>query len=373
MTKILIADDEYHVLMLTEMVFKDIGMDVVTASDGDEAIEVALRERPDLIITDIIMPKKTGFEVCKAVRSHPDIAETPIIIISALGDEYNKLTGFEEGADDFVTKPFNIEELKARAKALLFRFRPKPEIVAPRERDMAEPVNIDTVSTGIGSLDEALYGGLPKGSNILVIGPVGSGKSTFARQFMVSGLQRSERCLFVALDDNPQQVRRIMDKDLKTTVTELESLCLLRFVDAYSWSTFSAPESERFALNGMLELNQLAGIISDASFELGQTVQSKLGGRRVVDSISSLLINFDLPSVQRFLSQIARTAISFGGVTTLFLMEEGTVPDQTLNNIKYLMDGVVEFGQNDGEFQVRASSMKWTPHINRWNRNPLTH
>lgn len=371
MTKILIADDEFHVLMLTEMVFKDIGMDVVTAADGDEAIEVALRERPDLIITDIIMPKKTGFEVCKAVRSHPEIAETPIIIISALGDEYNKLTGFEEGADDFVTKPFNIEELKARAKALLFRFSPKKPTTIHKEH--VESINIDSVSTGIGALDEALNGGFPKGSNILVIGSVGSGKSTFARQFIVNGLQRSERCLFVALDDNPQQVRRIMDKDLKTPISELESLCLLRFVDAYSWSTFTVPESERFALNGMLELNQLAGIVSDASFELGQTVQSKLGGRRVVDSISSLLINFDLPSVQRFLSQIARTAISFGGVTTLFLMEDGTVSDQTLNNIKYLMDGVVEFTQTDGDFQVRASSMKWTPFTNRWNRNPLSH
>jgi len=369
MTKILIADDEYHVLLLTEMVFKDIGMDVVTASDGEAAIEVAIREKPDLIITDIIMPKKTGFEVCKAVRSTPEIADTPIIIISALGDEYNKLTGFEEGADDFVTKPFNVEELKARAKALLLRFRNRREVPLSRE-EVFEPVAIDTVSTGVGGLDEALYGGFPKGSNILVIGPVGSGKSTFARQFIVRGLQRSERCLFVALDDNPHQIRSIMDRDLKNSIAEFETLGLVRFVDAYSWSTFSVPDTERFAVTGMLELNQVAGVISDASFELGQTIQSKLGGRRVIDSISSLLINFDLPSVQRFLSQIARTAISFGGVTTLFLVEDGTVSDQTLNNVKYLMDGVIEFSEVNGEFQVRASSMKWTQFLNRWNRNP---
>jgi CheY-like chemotaxis protein/KaiC/GvpD/RAD55 family RecA-like ATPase len=371
MPKILIADDEYHILLLTEMVFKDIGMDVVTAGDGESAIELAIKEKPDLIITDIIMPKKTGFEVCKAVRSNPDIANTPIIIISALGDEYNKLTGFEEGADDFVTKPFNVEELKARAKALLMRFRTRPEPTAARGIvEPADSVTVDTVSTGIGGLDEALGGGFPKGSNILMIGPVGAGKSTFSRQFMIQGLQRSERCLFVALDDNPQQIRSIMNRDLKTPIEELETLGLIRFVDAYSWSTFTPTGTERFALNGMLELNQLAGVISDASFDLGQTVQSKLGGRRIVDSISSLMINFDLPSVQRFLSQIARTAISFGGVTTLFLVEDGTVSDQTLNNIKYLMDGVVEFAEINGEFQVRASSMKWTQFSNRWNRNP---
>ncbi len=372
MPKILIADDEYHILLLTEMVFKDIGMDVVTASDGEAAIELAIKEKPDLIITDIIMPRKTGFEVCKAVRSTPDIADTPIIIISALGDEYNKLTGFEEGADDFVTKPFNVEELKARAKALLMRFRLRREVpVVPASAVVGEEdLALDTVSTGISALDDALGGGVPKGSNMLVIGPVGSGKSSFARQFILSGLQRAERTLFVALDDNPQQIRTMLNRDLKTPIEELETLGLVRFVDAYSWSMFTPSSAERFALNGMLELNQLAGVISDASFDLGQTIQSKLGGRRVVDSISSLLINFDLPSVQRFLGQIARTAIPFGGVTTLFLLEDGTVPDQTLNNIKYLMDGVLEFSEVNGEFQVRAASMKWTQFTNRWNRNP---
>ena len=117
----------------------------------------------------------------------------------------------------------------------------------------------------------------------------------------------------------------------------------LRFIDAYSWSSLSPPENEKFAITGSLELNQLSGIISDASFEIGQSIKDKKGGRRLIDSISSLFVNFELSTVQRFLNQIARTSMAFGGITTLFILEEGTVDSTTLNNIKYIMDGVIEF------------------------------
>jgi KaiC/GvpD/RAD55 family RecA-like ATPase len=99
---------------------------------------------------------------------------------------------------------------------------------------------------------------------------------------------------------------------------------------------------------------------------LGQSVQGKAGGRRVIDSISSLLVNFDLPSAQRFITQITRTAVAFGDVTTLFILEEGTVSEQVLNNIKYVMDGIIEFGEIDGVRSVRVQSMKWTAHSTQW-------
>lgn len=366
MTKILIADDEKPLLLLTQMVFKDAGLEVITADNGDDAIQKAFSEKPDIIITDVIMPYKTGFEVCKAVRSNPETADIPIIIISALGDEYNKLTGFEEGADDYVTKPFNTAELRARVKALLMRYEAKfkhPPLKPLQSPIIDKEINIEMIPTGIAQLDKCLYGGLPRGSNILVTGALGAGKSTFTRQFVSEGIRQRERSLFVALDDNPKQIRNSMATDI---VSEAESQGLVRFVDAYSWSSMLNPADERFAVTGVLELSHLAGIIGDASQELGQSIQHKVGGRRALDSISSLLIHFDLAQVQRFITQLARTALSFGGVTTLFVVEEGTVSEHVMNNIKYVMDGILEFKLENNQRFVRVGSMKWQQFDPTW-------
>ena len=368
MIKVLIADDEVNILMLTEMLFKDADMTVVTASNGEEAIELALKERPDLIISDVIMPKKTGHDVCKFIKSHNELRHTPIILLSAMGDEYNKLTGFAEGADDYVTKPFNVDELKARAKALLNRYKATTiPVASPSPELLFQDQQIPLIPTHIPALNTALNGGLPKGSNILLTGPLGTGKSFFSRQFIADGLSSSgERSLFVAIDDNPKHIRQHLAPLLTRPVKEYEDSKLIRFVDAYSWSTFQQPEDELFYISGMLELNHLSGVISDASYELGQTIQHKCGGRRVVDSISSLLINFEISSAQRFISQIARTAVSFGDVTTLFIIESGAVDSQALNNIKYVMDGVLEFDVVDGKKSIRVASMKWTQSQSEW-------
>ena len=123
---------------------------------------------------------------------------------------------------------------------------------------------------------------------------------------------------------------------------------------------------ERFALKSTLELNQLSGIIADASYEIGQTVQKQEGGRRIIDSITSLLINFKLSEVQQFINQIARTSSAFGDVTSLFILEEDTIPEQTLNNIKYIMDGVLEFKKENTSKYAQVSSMKWASYTPGW-------
>ena len=368
MSKILIADDEANILMLLEIMLKELADEVITAENGEIAIQKAEEHHPDLIITDVVMPKKNGFEVCRAIRNIEEISDTPIIILSALGDEYNKITGFEEGADDYLTKPFNVEELKTRAKVLLLKHQAKKEKNTPtlpkiEYLEEIEP-QIDALKTGIEPLDQHLFGGLPKGSNILILGPLGRGKSSFSRQFLNNGLKNLEKCLWVALDDDPKKIRQLLGTSSDKTSQAYENESILRFVDAYSWSSLTHPEKEPFAINGTLDLNQLSGVISDASYELGHTIQEKCGGRRVIDSISSLLINFDLPSVQRFISQIARTSTAFGGVTTLFIIEEGSVSDHVLNNIKYIMDGIIEFDQDEKGRKCRVASMKWTKYNN---------
>jgi len=370
---ILIADDELNILTLLEAMLKELNATVIKAENGETAIQKAKEHQPDLIITDIVMPRKNGFDVCREVRNIKEIEQTPIIILSALGDEYNKITGFEEGADDYLVKPFNVEEVKRRCTTLLDRYQKisdKKEPLFKETQPHIKPTGEENIksncfSTSIYELDQHLYGGLPKGSNILISGPLGKGKSSFARTFITEGLRQQEHCLFIAIDDDPKRIRQKLNESLPQQCYQYEDQDQLRFVDAYSWSSHLDTE-ERFALSGLLELNQLSGVISDAGYEIGHTVQEKIGGRRVIDSISSLFINFDLAQVQRFLSQISRTAVAFGGVTTLFIIEDGTVDEQIMNNIKYLMDGVIEFREHHNKRAVRVASMKWTKYNSDW-------
>ena len=375
--RVLVADDEPNILMLTSVMLKDAGYEVIKAENGKQAIDMTMSERPDLVITDVIMPEKNGFEVCQAIRSNPETSQIPIIILSALGDAYNKITGFEDGADDYVTKPFNIEELKARVLALLVRSRGRlnESTSAPVVATSVGVNNISTKQSGIvdqipsgsSAIDTILDGGLPKGGNILVVGQIGGGKSSLSRKFIETGLNLGDKSMYITLDDDPSLIRKMLTASLGTELSDYEQSSQLRLVDAYTWSSGGGTQSsEQYSVSGVLELNQLSGVIADASVDLGQTIQAKAGGRRILDSISSLLVNFELPSVQRFLSQIARTAISFGGVTSLFLLEEGAVSDQVLNNVKYLMDGVIELKEEDGQSLARVSNMKWINYSKDW-------
>jgi two-component system alkaline phosphatase synthesis response regulator PhoP len=368
--KILIADDEPNILMLTSMMLDDLGYKTILANNGAQAIEKALQEFPDLVITDIVMPEKDGFEVCKTLRENKDFADVPIIILSAIGDEFNKITGFEGGADDYITKPFNLDELKSRVETLLLR-RQESKVVAARGKEKnssnkKDEVEIDRISSGIKELDNLLGGGFPKGSNILLIGPLGTGKSTMGRKFILEGLHNKDRCMFVTVDDSPKLIRDKLSSSLEIDVREYEELDLFSIVDAYSWSSGASEKIEKFRIEGILDLNQFSMIIADSGQSIGHSIQSKLGGRRIIDSISSLLVNFDLSMAQRFLSQLARTSLAFGMVNTLFVLEEGTVSEYVLNNIKYIMDGVIETKEKDGQLYLRVASMKWINFERDW-------
>lgn len=119
--KVLVVDDEKNIVSILAFNLKKEGYEVITASDGRQAVETAFKEDPDLILLDIMMPELNGFEVCKKIREKMN---TPIIMLTARAEELDKVLGLELGADDYVTKPFSVRELIARVKANLRR---KPE------------------------------------------------------------------------------------------------------------------------------------------------------------------------------------------------------------------------------------------------------
>ena len=122
--RVLIVEDEKALAEILEYNFKKEGYVVDTASDGEIALDKIIFKAPDLIILDWMLPKLSGIELCKKVRSNKKIKNIPIIMLTARGEEEDRLKGLEMGADDYVTKPFSINELLARAKAVLKRIRP---------------------------------------------------------------------------------------------------------------------------------------------------------------------------------------------------------------------------------------------------------
>ena len=125
--KILVVDDEAVLVETIAYNLEQAGYQVTTAADGASALEIVRREPPDLIILDIMLPEMDGLEVCRQLRRDGGTTATPIIMLTAKGDEIDKVVGLEVGADDYVTKPFGRRELLARVRALLRRANPTPE------------------------------------------------------------------------------------------------------------------------------------------------------------------------------------------------------------------------------------------------------
>jgi DNA-binding response OmpR family regulator len=119
--KILIIEDDKDIVEMLDYNLKEEGYDTISALNGEQGIALAGKERPDLIILDIMLPIMDGFEVCRTLKNDDRVAQIPIIILSAKSQETDKVVGLELGADDYVTKPFSPRELIARTRAILRR------------------------------------------------------------------------------------------------------------------------------------------------------------------------------------------------------------------------------------------------------------
>ncbi|RSK28128.1 DNA-binding response regulator [Bacillus sp. HMF5848] len=117
--KLLVVDDEQSILTLLQYNLEQAGFEVISAMDGEEGLEKALDNRPDLIVLDLMLPKMDGIEVCKHLRQQK--VDVPILMLTAKDDEFDKVLGLELGADDYMTKPFSPREVIARIKAILRR------------------------------------------------------------------------------------------------------------------------------------------------------------------------------------------------------------------------------------------------------------
>jgi two-component system alkaline phosphatase synthesis response regulator PhoP len=117
--RILVVDDEIYIVHILDFSLGMEGYEVLTALDGEQALERVRSEKPDLVVLDIMMPKLDGYEVCRAIKSDPATRNTPVILLSAKGRNVDQKMGFDVGADDYITKPFSPRKLVERINSLL--------------------------------------------------------------------------------------------------------------------------------------------------------------------------------------------------------------------------------------------------------------
>lgn len=139
--KVLVVDDEKLIVKGIRFSLEQDGMEVSCAYDGEEALEIAKSETFDIILLDVMLPGLSGFEVCQQIREFSDV---PIVMLTAKGDDMDKILGLEYGADDYITKPFNILEVKARIKAIMRRTATK---------EGAKPANDAVIKSGDMTID----------------------------------------------------------------------------------------------------------------------------------------------------------------------------------------------------------------------------
>jgi OmpR family response regulator RpaB len=150
--KILVVDDEASIRRILETRLSMIGYDVVTAADGEEALGIFQEATPDLVVLDVMMPKLDGYGVCQELRKETDV---PIIMLTALGDVADRITGLELGADDYVVKPFSPKELEARIRSVLRRVEKGGAAGIPSSGVMAiGNIKIDTNKRQVYKSDE---------------------------------------------------------------------------------------------------------------------------------------------------------------------------------------------------------------------------
>ena len=121
MAKILIAEDEPDIRELVTFMLKFAGYEVVAASNGEDAVRTASRERPDLVLMDVRMPRMTGYDACRMMKANPDLRNVPVVFLSAKGQESEIQSGLEAGAEEYLLKPFSPADLTNRVRGILAR------------------------------------------------------------------------------------------------------------------------------------------------------------------------------------------------------------------------------------------------------------
>ncbi|RLF77630.1 hypothetical protein DRN32_07675 [Thermococci archaeon] len=206
------------------------------------------------------------------------------------------------------------------------------------------------VETGIEGLDKLIEGGFPEKSSILLLGPAGSGRTTFSNQFLYHGLEKGEAAIYILFNAPPQQVK----EEMKKFGWNIEGKIII-FIDVYSWRTGGS--EEKYVINDPTDLNTFNIAVSQAIKEL----EGKNLKRCSIDSLSTLFLYVPSDLCIRF-SSVLLAKLKKAGTTQLVIIDKGAHDEKILASLNSITDGTIELDIRDGERVMRVARMRATKH-----------
>ncbi len=210
---ILIVDDDPKIVRLVRGYLEESGFRVEAAGDGEEALHAIRTRRPDLVVLDLMLPKRDGYAVTQAVRSDPALQETPILMLTARVDDVDRILGLELGADDYVTKPFNPREVTARVKAILRRTNATHANAEGREQILQiGTLTLDLTAHTVQQAGQSLAL-TPSEFDILALFMRNPGRALTRTQIIEEGLGYEYAGLERTVDSHIKNLRRKLEAD----------------------------------------------------------------------------------------------------------------------------------------------------------------
>ena len=335
---ILIADDEPNICRIAKLIISPDEFDVLTAENGLDAYEKTIKFQPALVFSDILMPKCDGFELCQKIKSNERTEKTPFIFLTGLDEKQFKSRFSEVKADDYLTKPFSSQDMKA----MINKWIPKPvihseEAVIPIQKESAANMSFQF---GNPAVDDPLFGEIYPQSFVLINGPIGSGKSSLTRQFIMDGIQKEQRTMLVSFETPKEKLDPIF------SLNEPQQK-LFKFFDASRWTTLDA--------NPWRNIDFIFDTISTEcaihSYE-----------RIVIDSFSHGFAFWPITDILKFID-LCRSLPNHQNQCMLWTINSHPHIHDIEYHLQHVMDIGIRLTQSNGSFSTEIEYSKWQSYI----------
>ena len=362
MTKVLIADDDPHILMLSRLILQNQGYELIQANNGQEAIDFAIKEEPDIVFSDIMMPKKGGFDVCRTLKANPKLSHIPIVLLSAVQDNQYQENSIQEGASEYIHKPFEFSDLNQCIQRFVLKKSPETHLEKTKDQESQSPKNTPSL-TLTNPWPEILNTTPLKEYFLLIKGDPGCGKTSFISPFLKPFLSTStSQSIWITYNTPPHHLMRFLYAQFGSLI---ESACKEK-----RFFLINATPSKKFNehpyvlnLDNRYDLNHLLNLLYDLK-ALGRNQNQKSEACLVFDNINPL-INYSQNTLALLdFFQILSQDEDFFGDDLLLMSQDLQNLHQTIS-LCHLIDIEVSLKYDDNRFLAKQSFSK-TPTQSQW-------